>query len=200
MEIALGCFLGALFGFVLHRIGAANPDQIIGMLRLRDLHLMKAILFAIGFSSLMLFAGLAIGFIDPAHVSIKAASVGVIIGGVLLGVGWGAAGFCPGTGWAAVADGRKDAVFFVLGGLVGALAYMLSFPIFEGSSVLAPVLGGKTSLVATGNEAFRGWISGSYAWLAGMTVGALLMGVAWRLPQHRGDAEELESHPDPVRA
>ena len=60
MELILALFLGTLFGFVLHRVGASNPENIINMLRLTDLHLMKAILFAIGASSSVLFIGMAI--------------------------------------------------------------------------------------------------------------------------------------------
>jgi hypothetical protein len=49
MDIVLAIILGIFFGFALQRVGATNPQNIINMLRLKDLHLMKAIFFAIGF-------------------------------------------------------------------------------------------------------------------------------------------------------
>ena len=64
MSIALAIIVGLAFGFVLHRVGAGNPQNIINMLRLQDLHLAKVILFAIGVSSLSLFILLSTGFIE----------------------------------------------------------------------------------------------------------------------------------------
>ncbi len=55
MNIILAIVLGLAFGIALDQAKASNPQKIIGMLRLKDFHLMKVILFAIGFSSLLLF-------------------------------------------------------------------------------------------------------------------------------------------------
>ena len=55
MKIILAIILGLAFGMALDQAKASNPQKIIGMLRLKDFHLMKVILFAIGFSSLLLF-------------------------------------------------------------------------------------------------------------------------------------------------
>ncbi|MEZ5740961.1 MAG: hypothetical protein R3E68_16940 [Burkholderiaceae bacterium] len=96
--ILLALLIGGAFGFVLDRVGATNPNAIIGMLRLGRLHLMKTILLGIGVSSIVMFGGLIAGLIDPSHLSVKAAYPGVVIGGALLGVGFAVAGYCPGTG------------------------------------------------------------------------------------------------------
>ncbi len=153
MSIVMAIILGLLFGFILQKIGAANPQIIINMLRLKDLHLMKAILFGIGISSLILFILLNIGVINSGNLSIKASYTGVIIGGALLGLGWAVAGFCPGTGVVAAGAGRKDALFFILGGLLGAFVFTLLYASLKTTFLFAD-LGGKMAVATTGNDKF----------------------------------------------
>lgn len=146
MTILLAISLGLFFGFALQRVGATNPENIINMLRLTDLHLMKTILFAIGVSSALLFGLMSLGIIDAGHLSVKSSYAGVIIGGALLGVGFAISGYCPGTGLAAMGTGRKDAIVFAGGGLIGALVYMLSFSSIKDSWLFSSIAGGKVML------------------------------------------------------
>jgi uncharacterized membrane protein YedE/YeeE len=194
MEIILAIFLGTLFGFVLHRVGASNPENILNMLRLTDLNLMKAILLGIGLSSIGLFLLMAAGVIDTGHLSVKESYVGVIIGGAILGLGFGTAGYCPGTGLAGLGDGRRDAVAFVLGGLVGAFAYMLTYPAWKASGLLDGVLGGKTTLAVTGNDAYGAVLTGVPGWLVALVVGALFVTIAWALPSKPGQGSRSLPH------
>ncbi len=186
MEIFLAIFLGTLFGFVLHRVGASNPENILNMLRLTDLSLMKAILLAIGVSSIGLFLLMAAGVIDAGHLSVKDSYVGVVIGGAILGLGFGTAGYCPGTGLAGIGDGRRDAVAFVLGGLVGAFAYMVTYPAWKASGLLDDILGGKTTLAVTGNDAYGALLTGVPGWLVALVIGAMFVAIAWALPSTPG--------------
>ncbi len=186
MEIFLAIFLGTGFGFVLHRVGASNPENILNMLRLTDLHLMKAILLGVGLSSIGLFLLMAAGLIDSGHLSVKDSYAGVVIGGAILGLGFGTAGYCPGTGLAALGDGRRDAGAFVLGGLLGAFAYMVTYPAWKASGLLDHILGGKTTLAVTGNDAYGAVLTGVPGWLVALVVGLALVVVAWALPDRPG--------------
>lgn len=182
MELFLAVFLGVLFGFALNRVGATNPENIINMLRLTDLRLMKTILFAIGLSAVALFGGIAVGVVDPSHVSIKTAYVGVVVGGVLLGVGFALAGYCPGTGLAAAATGRKDALFFVLGGLAGAFIYTISFGwLAENTPLFEKIASGAVSLAQTGNDKYAPLV-GVDGTVLGLAFGAVFMVIAALLP------------------
>jgi hypothetical protein len=182
--IVLAIVIGAAFGFALDRVGATNPGYIISMLRLGNLHLMKTILLAIGVASVVLFTGLLSGLIDPGHLSVKTAYAGVVIGGALLGLGFAAAGYCPGTGLAAAATGRKDALFFTAGGLLGAAAYMGSYAWVKGTGVLDSIAGGKT----TARQDRRGRLSRADGRLIsgeaiGIALGAIFIMIAFALPE-----------------
>lgn len=198
MELFLAIFLGTLFGFVLHRVGASNPENILNMLRLTDLNLMKAILLAIGLSSIGLFLLMAVGVIDSGHLSVKDSYAGVIIGGAILGLGFGSAGYCPGTGLAGLGDGRRDAVAFVLGGLLGAFAYMQTYTAWKASGLLDPIFGGKTTLAVTGNDAYGAILSGIPGWLVALVVGVVFVAIAWVLPTTPGRGSRSLPHGIPA--
>lgn len=200
IDILLAIALGGAFGVALDRVGASNPGYIIGMLRLSNLHLMKTILLAIGVASTLLFAGLMAGLLDPGHLSVKTAYPGVILGGVLLGVGFAVAGYCPGTGLAAMATGRLDALFFVIGGLLGAGGYMLNHERVEATGALDNFLGGKSTLGAiagTDYPALAPAISGE---ALGIGVGLALVLIAAVLPDRlRGGRQAATGARQPQR-
>jgi len=185
MEILLAIVIGAAFGAVLDRIGATNPTYIGRMLALTNLNLMKTILLGIGTGSVLMFAGQMIGLVDVGHMSVKAAYVGVFVGGLMLGAGWAASGFCPGTGVCAAASGRKDALFFIAGGLLGAAAYMVTYPAWKASGMLDDVMGGKTTLGAVPGSKFDG-LTAMSGDIIGILMGLAFIVIAFVLPERIG--------------
>lgn len=183
MNIILALIIGGLFGFVLDRIGATNPNNIINMLRLRDLTLMKIIVGAIGFASVGLFGGIELGLIDVAHLSVKSAYVGVVAGGALLGIGFALAGYCPGTGLGALASGRKDALYFVIGGLVGALLFTLHYAELKGTVLFDKIAGGKVTLGLIEGSKYASVFENIDGSTVGLILGALFLIVAFFLPR-----------------
>ena len=185
MEIFVAIVIGAAFGAVLDRIGATNPTYIGRMLALTNLNLMKTILLAIGTGSVLMFAGQMIGLVDVGHMSVKAAYVGVFVGGLMLGAGWAASGFCPGTGVCAAASGRKDALFFIAGGLLGAAAYMVTYPAWKASGMLDDVMGGKTTLGTVPGSKFDG-LTAMSGDIIGILMGLAFIVIAFVLPERIG--------------
>ena len=121
----LGFLVGAAFGAALFLGDLANPDKIVGTLRLKDFHAMRtiAVFVLVGMLGTWLLdlAGMANFDVKPAML------LSVLIGGVLLGVGFGMTGYCPGTGLACAAAGRIDALVSVVGMLCGALVFILVY-------------------------------------------------------------------------
>jgi len=194
MTIVLALVIGALFGAVLDRIGATNPDLLGRMLNLTNLALAKTILLAIGVGSVLMFGGQMAGLVDVGHMSVKTAYIGVFVGGALLGVGWAVSGFCPGTGVAAAATGRKDALFFIAGGLLGAAAYMATYPTMKAIGLMEKIGGGKVTLGTVPGAKYDGLtaIPGDFL---GILLGAVIIMVAFTLPDslnHKSNAVPAE--------
>ena len=118
-ELILGLITGIFFGFCLQKGQALKYDRQLGMLRLQDFTIFKMMLTAIlvGMAGVYLFVDLGV-----AQLSIKPTLLGGnIIGGLIFGLGWGLLGYCPGTAVGAVGEGRWDAFWGgILGMLVGA--------------------------------------------------------------------------------
>lgn len=188
MNIFLAIFLGTLFGFVLHRIGASNPQNIFNMLRLNDLLLMKTILWGIAIASTLLFLGLSVGMVNSAHLSIKATYGGVLLGGAIFGIGWALSGYCPGTGIAAVGEGRKDSIFFVLGGLAGAFLYMIVYSHLKDTALMRHILGGKSTLALTPvGDKFPALIKNVPGIVVALLLAIIFSFIAWKLPEKESE-------------
>lgn len=181
-SILLALIIGGAFGAVLDRVGAANPTLIGKMLNLSNLHLMKAILLAIGTGSVLMFAGQMLGLVNVGHMSVKTAYIGVFVGGLLLGFGWALSGFCPGTSLVGAAAGRKDALVFIAGGLLGAAAYMATYPAVKESGLLDKVAGGKVTLGTVPDAKYEG-LSALPGDLLGIALGVAFIVVAFILPE-----------------
>lgn len=182
MELVLAIVIGGAFGATLDRIGASNPTWIGKMLNLTNLHLMKTILLAIGVGSSLMFGGQMIGLVDVGHMSVKASYVGVFVGGMLLGIGWAASGYCPGTGLVAAATGRRDALVYIAGGLLGAAAYMATYPAIKATGILDEIYGGKVTLGLIPGAPYEG-VTTVQGDLVGLVLGLLFIAVAFLLPE-----------------
>lgn len=182
MNLIIAVFLGTLFGFVLQKIGAANPRIVVDMLLLRNFHLMKSILAAIAISSFLLYLLMPMGVIEPAHLKIKSALISVMIGGGILGIGWAMAGYCPGTALVASGSGRVDALVFIIGGLLGAIANSAVYSAYS-NSWLYTEIGGRLKIVDIGHNT-KSFISDDYYQLAiAGFISAFLIIVAFMLPE-----------------
>jgi hypothetical protein len=143
MTLFIGFLIGCAFGAILFLGGASSYRRIMGTLLLKDMWIIKLMLTAIGVGTLGIYlldlGGLANMSIKPAYVW------GVLAGGVIFGVGWAVSGYCPGTCVVGASEGKKDAIFTVLGALSGAFLFSLLFPYLEGA-LIEPANYGEVTL------------------------------------------------------
>lgn len=183
MKLVLAIILGALFGAVLYWTGASSPKKLIAMLRLEDLSLMKIIVFAIGFASVLLSLANLLGVFNVGHLSVKSTNLGVVTGGLLFGIGFGTLGTCPGTCVAATSSGGyKKAVSAVLGGLLGAWTFSMTYVFWTRAGLFSTMDWGKLTLFRI-SDAFASVFSFGYAGL--LILGLLFIAVAFFLPEGR---------------
>ena len=175
IKILLAILLGGFFGFALYYVGATGFSHISKMLRLEDLSLAKIILFAIGFSSVLLSISALLGIFDMSHLSIKTMNLGVIIG-------FGGAGTCPGTCVGSVGGifGFKKAISAVIGGLFGAFAFSMLYGSFKDMGLFNTLNYGKITLFNISDK-YPSVFNTGYVGL--LVVGILFMIGAYFLPK-----------------
>lgn len=163
--LLLGLLVGTAFGAVLVLSGLSDPRLISGMLRLKDLFLLRVLVTALGAGIVGVAALDAAGL---AHTGVKTLHLAaILVGGGVFGVGFALAGYCPGTAVAGTAEGRRDAPFVIAGGLVGTGIYaalygslkpLLVDPWTFGKPTFATVLGVPPLLVALPLGAAAAWL------------------------------------------
>ncbi|MDH3643449.1 MAG: YeeE/YedE family protein [Gammaproteobacteria bacterium] len=127
--LIIGFLIGCAFGAILYLGGASSYRRIMGTLLLKDMWIIKLMATAIGVGTLGVYL---LDFNGLANLSIKPAYVwGIALGGVIFGVGWAVSGYCPGTCVVGTSEGKKDALFTLLGALVGAFTFSLVYPYIE---------------------------------------------------------------------
>ncbi|AAT42863.1 YeeE/YedE thiosulfate transporter family protein [Picrophilus oshimae] len=122
----IGLFIGIIIGGLAEAWGISNPEVLIRLGRWKDRLFVGCIAIAIGAGAIALyglsFAGVAFHWgIKPDYI------VGVALGGAIFGTGIAISGYVPGTIWMALGEGRRDALYAVLGGLLGAASWTLIY-------------------------------------------------------------------------
>lgn len=126
MEQIIGLVTGIIFGFLLQKGEVLRFEKQVGFMLLKDMAIIKFMLTAVIVGMVGIYACHSLGLIS---LSVKATNVAaIIIGGLLFGVGWAIAGFCPGTSIGALAEGRIHAFWAILGMLGGAALYAEVYP------------------------------------------------------------------------
>lgn len=182
--VSLGLVMGLVFGIALEKSRVFEPGMIVGQMRLQNFTMLKVFMSAVvtGLIALGILHGMGLITLHP-----KALYLGAqVIGGGLLGLGMVLAGACPGTVFAQIGAGYKDAWMILVGGVVGALVYGYAKPLLD------PVFFGG------GDKATLADATGLPFWVLALAVaGALALGLIW-LERVRPSSSELGANLDGV--
>ena len=160
-----GLVTGILFGFFLQKGRVLRYDKQLGALRLMDMTIVKFMFSTVLVGMVGIYLLKDLGLVK---LSIKSTNLGAnIIGGLVFGAGWGLLGYCPGTSAGALGEGRWDALWGIIGMLVGAAIFAEVYPFL------------KTTILTWGNlgEITLPQVLGLSHWIVvpAMIVGALIL-------------------------
>lgn len=120
-KILQATLFGVIFGFLLQKGGVSKYHVLEGQLLLQDFTVAKVMLSAIVVGMVGIYV-----LHTFAHIKmhIKPTKIGAnILGGLIFGAGFALAGYCPGTGAAAMGQGDLPAVIFMVGLVLGSYVY-----------------------------------------------------------------------------
>jgi uncharacterized membrane protein YedE/YeeE len=121
---------GTVFGFLLSRAGATTFDFHANLFLFRDLQLLWVIAIAVaaaGVGFTLLKSSGTRSLVERQRLRFKGKrwQPGLVRGALMLGIGWGLTGSCPGTAPAMLGEGKLIVLFTIAGILAGTYLYGL---------------------------------------------------------------------------
>jgi hypothetical protein len=152
-------------------------------MQLRNFIMLKVFLTAVATGAIVLAALNGFGVVK---LQVKGAVYAAdALGGLLLGVGIALAGACPGTTLAQIGAGYRDAIFTLLGGLCGAVAFSYAQPTLD-----------KTFLSASGGKLVFPSLFGIPYWIGALAFALVLVLILIGLEAWRSWKDELGNDVD----
>jgi rhodanese-related sulfurtransferase/uncharacterized membrane protein YedE/YeeE len=124
--------IGLGFGYVLEQGGFSNSRKLAGVFYGYDFVVLRVFFTAATTAALGLLLFQYLGWIDYDLLYINPTFLwSIILGGVIMGVGFILGGFCPGTSIVAAVIGKIDAMVFVVGMMIGIFFFGSFYEVFE---------------------------------------------------------------------
>jgi uncharacterized membrane protein YedE/YeeE len=128
----IAIIIGIFFGFILESSGFSSSRKLAGVFYGYDFAVLKVFFTAALVSMIGILYMDYLGYVDMAELYVHPTYLwAAIIGGAIMGVGFVAGGFCPGTSLCAVAIGKIDAIVYVIGIMIGIFIFSELYTFFE---------------------------------------------------------------------
>jgi uncharacterized membrane protein YedE/YeeE len=187
----IGIFIGGIIGGLAELWGISNSDVLLKLAKWEDRLFINCIAIAIGVGAVLLYGLAALGV--SFHYGVKPDYIiGVALGGLIFGVGVAVSGYVPGTEWMALGEGRREAIYAVFGGLLGAASWTILYQTPVGQWLVDTLNYGPIYLAGkAGTDVDIGFLI-SLVWAAAM------FGVAYFLPRYQNGKSciYIATHPN----
>ena len=121
--------IGIAFGIVMESSGFSSSRKIMGSFYGYDFTMIRFFMTAAMTALIGILYMEYFGWIDMSELYVVPTYLGATItGGVLMGIGFLAAGFCPGTSFLAASIGKIDGMVFIIGAFIGIFVFGEIFP------------------------------------------------------------------------
>ena len=130
VDFVVAFVIGIGFGFFLEQAGFGNANKLAMQFYFRDMTVLKVMFTAIITAMTGLIVLSSAGWLDISMVYINPTYLWPgIVGGLIMGFGFIIGGYCPGTALVGVSTAKIDAVFSVLGGMLGMFVFSEIVPV-----------------------------------------------------------------------
>lgn len=124
---------GFFFGYFLEGSGLGSPRKLNAQFTFKDWSVFKVMFVAIVVAAVGLWLFDILGWVRFDALKVQTTFFwAMAVGGALLGAGLAVGGYCPGTSVVGFFSGRLDALFFMIGMVIGAFIFAVSFDGIQG--------------------------------------------------------------------
>ena len=131
-DFVIAILLGVVFGFILEASGFSSSRNLAGVFYGYNFVVLRVFFTALIVAMVGLLYFDYVGWLNLSQIFILPTFLTpMIVGGIIMGVGFVIGGFCPGTSFTGIAIGKLDALFFTIGLYLGIFGFSLAYPLFE---------------------------------------------------------------------
>jgi uncharacterized membrane protein YedE/YeeE len=131
-NFVIALLLGVAFGFILEASGFSSSRNLAGVFYGYNFVVLRVFFTAVIVAMTGLLYFDYFGWLDLSKIFILPTFVSpMILGAVIMGIGFVMGGFCPGTSFTGIAIGKMDALVFAIGLALGIFIFGETYPLFE---------------------------------------------------------------------